>query len=447
MRTVQFPQDFVWGAATAAYQIEGAYNEDGRGMSIWDTFSRIPGKVENMDNGDVACDSYHLYLEDIALMKELGITSYRFSIAWPRIFPEGTGEVNAKGLEFYHAFVDALLGHGIEPVCTLYHWDLPQSLQDSGGWENRDTVGAFAAYAETLFRSLGGKIKKWLTINEPWCVSFLSNYQGIHAPGNKDLQTAVTVAHHLLLAHGSAVRKFRELELPGEIGYAPNVTWMEPYSSRKKDVEACKRENGCYVEWFMDPVFKGEYPSFLVKWFREKGAEVPILKGDMELIHEKIDILGINYYSGSLAKYEESAGLTACEPVEMGDDRTDIGWPIYPEGFYKVLSYINNRYGDIPIYITENGACYNDGPDNGIVADPKRVGYLHKHLLQLHRCISNGIPVKGYFAWSLLDNFEWAYGYSMRFGLVHVDYDTLARTPKDSFYWYQDVIATGEVES
>ncbi|WP_025689406.1 GH1 family beta-glucosidase [Paenibacillus zanthoxyli] len=447
MRTVQFPQDFVWGAATAAYQIEGAYNEDGRGMSIWDTFSRIPGKVDNMDNGDVACDSYHQYLEDIALMKELGITSYRFSVAWPRIFPAGTGELNAKGLEFYNTFVDALLENGIEPVCTLYHWDLPQSLQDSGGWENRETVDAFAAYADTLFRSLGGKIKKWLTINEPWCVSFLSNYQGTHAPGHKDLQTAVTVAHHLLLAHGSAVRKFRELGLTGEVGYAPNVTWMEPYSSRKKDVEACKRENGWYVEWFMDPVFKGEYPSFLVKWFREKGAEVPIQKGDMELIHEKIDILGINYYSGSLARYDESAGLTACEPVEMGYDRTDIGWPIYPEGLYKVLSYIQSRYGDIPIYITENGACYNDGPDNGIVADTKRINYLHKHLLQLHRCISNGIPVKGYFAWSLLDNFEWAYGYSMRFGLVHTDYATLVRTPKDSFYWYQDVIATGEVES
>ncbi|AHV96514.1 GH1 family beta-glucosidase [Paenibacillus sabinae] len=445
MKPVQFPQDFIWGAATASYQIEGAYDEDGRGMSIWDTFARIPGKVENMDNGDVACDSYHRFREDIAFMKELGVKAYRFSIAWPRIFPEGTGELNPEGLAYYDALVDALLENGIEPVCTLYHWDLPQTLQDAGGWENRATVDAFAEYAKTLFRALGGRIKTWITINEPWCVSFLSNYLGVHAPGNMDLQLAVTVSHHLLLAHGMAVRTFRELEIPGEIGFAPNVTWMEPYSSRKKDTDACKRENGWFIEWFMDPVFKGEYPSFLVKWFREKGAVVPALEGDLELIREKIDFLGINYYSGSVAKYGEQAGLMACEPVDMGYARTDIGWPIYPEGFYKALSYIGGRYGDIPIYITENGACYNDGPDRGIVADQKRIDYLYQHLLQLHRSIGSGIPVKGYFAWSLLDNFEWAFGYSMRFGLIHVDYDTLVRTPKDSYYWYQDVIETGEV--
>jgi beta-glucosidase len=286
MPKIRFPDDFKWGAATASYQVEGAYNEDGRGLSIWDTFCRTPGKVLGGDNGDVACDSYHRYEEDIALMKELGIDMYRFSIAWPRIFPHGTGEVNQKGLDFYVRFVNTLLANGIEPVCTLYHWDLPQALQDQGGWANRATIDAFVGYAEVVFKALSGKINKWLTINEPWCVSFLSNFLGIHAPGNRDLQLAIDVAHHLLVAHGKTVRKFRELGLEGEIGYAPNVTWLEPYSNRPEDVEACKRATGWFVEWFFDPVFKGRYPEFLVEWFSARGAEVPIDDGGMEIISE-----------------------------------------------------------------------------------------------------------------------------------------------------------------
>lgn len=441
MNKVEFPQGFTWGAATASYQIEGAYQEDGRGLSIWDTFSRIPGKVVNGDNGDIACDSYHRYPEDIALMKELGIKSYRFSIAWPRIFAQGTGEVNAKGLEFYMSFIDTLLENGIEPVCTLYHWDLPQALQDKGGWSNRGTIDAFVDYCETLFNAFHGKVKQWYTINEPWCVSFLSNYYGEHAPGNKDLQTAVDVAHHLLLAHGRAVRKFRELKVEGQIGYAPNVTWMEPYSTKQEDIAASHRQIGWFVEWFMDPVFKGEYPQFLVEWFRAAGAEVHIEAGDMEIISEPIDMLGINYYNGSVARYDKNAGLMQCSTVDVGYDHTDIGWPIYPQGFYTVLSYIQSLYGNIPIYITENGACYNDEPVDGRVADQKRINYIHQHLIQLERCIASGIPVKGYYSWSLMDNYEWAYGYSMRFGLIHVDYKTLKRTKKDSYYWYQNTIA------
>ncbi|KAA9005368.1 beta-glucosidase [Paenibacillus spiritus] len=446
MGSVQYPADFVWGAATAAYQVEGAYQEGGRGLSIWDTFSREPGKVWNGDNGDVACDSYHRFREDIALMKELGLKAYRFSVAWPRIYPNGRGEVNAEGLAFYDAFIDELVAAGIEPVCTLYHWDLPQALQDEGGWENRDTIAAFADYAETLFRRYGDRIAKWFTINEPWCASFLSNYHGEHAPGNRNLQTAVTVSHHLMLAHGAAVRRFRETGIPGEIGCAPNVTWMEPYSTREEDKEACRRENGWFIEWYFDPMYKGEYPEFLVERFRAHGAEVPIQEGDMELISEPADFVGINYYNGSVARYEEGAGIMECSRINMGYEHTDIGWPIYPEGFHKVLSYLHERYGDIAIYITENGACYNDGVEEGTVADMKRIDYLHKHLLSLHRCIASGISVKGYFAWSLMDNFEWAYGYSMRFGLIHVDYETLRRTPKDSYYWYQDVIKRGGVE-
>lgn len=429
------------GAATASYQVEGAFNEDGRGLSIWDTFARMPGKVLNGDNGDVACDSYHRYEEDIALMKELGIDMYRFSIAWPRIFPNGTGEVNEKGLEFYTRFVDALLANGIEPVCTLYHWDLPQALQDQGGWANRATIDAFVNYAEVVFKALSGKINKWITINEPWCVSFLSNFLGIHAPGNHDLQLAVDVAHHLLVAHGKTVRKFRELGLEGEIGYAPNVTWLEPYSNSLEDVEACKRATGWFVEWFFDPVFKGSYPEFLVEWFRVKGAEVPIADGDMEIISEPIDLLGINYYTGNVGRYKAGAGLFDCEDIDMGYDKTDIGWFIYPDGFKNVLTYIHSLYGDIPIYITENGACYNNDQENGRVRDDLRISYLRKHLTQLQRCIDSGIPVKGYFTWSLMDNFEWAEGYSKRFGIIHVDYRTLQRTKKDSYYWYKQVIA------
>ncbi|WP_151737591.1 GH1 family beta-glucosidase [Paenibacillus tengchongensis] len=446
MNTITFPRDFVWGAATAAYQIEGAYEEDGRGLSIWDTFARVPGKVWNGDNGDTACDSYHRYREDIALMKELGIKAYRFSIAWPRIYPQGTGEVNPRGIQYYHDFVDTLIENGIEPVCTLYHWDLPQALEERGGWRSRETIDAFARYSETLFREYGGKIKHWYTINEPWCASFLSHYYGEHAPGDKDLQTAVNVAHHLLVAHGRAVRAFRELGAEGLIGYAPNATWMEPYSNRAEDRAACERQNGWFIEWFMDPVFKGEYPAFLVEWFKQAGAELHIENGDMELISERIDMLGLNYYNGSVARFDDNGGLMQIRTVDVGYEHTDIGWPIYPQGFYNVLNRIRGLYGDIPVYITENGACYNDEPEAGAVADQKRIDYIHKHLIQLDRAILSGIPVKGYFSWSLMDNFEWAYGYSMRFGLIHVDYKTLARTPKDSYYWYQDVIARGGIE-
>lgn len=442
MAIIQFPKEMKWGAATASYQIEGAVNEDGRGPSIWDTFSHIPGKVKDGDNGDIACDSYHRYEEDIEIMKDLGIDVYRFSVAWPRIFPKGAGEVNEKGLEFYHKFVDKLLENGIEPMCTLYHWDLPQALQDKGGWNNRDTIDAFVNYAEVMFKEFNGKIKYWITLNEPWCISYLSHYIGLHAPGYKDLQLATNVAHHLLVAHGKAVQKFRELNIEGEIGYAPNTTWLEPFSNRKEDIDACRREVGHYIEWFMDPVFKGEYPEFLVNWFKKKGVELPIEDGDMETIHQPIDFLGINYYTGHIARYKENEGLFDFEFVEMGYERTDIGWPVFPEGFYKVLTYITERYGNVPIYITENGACYNDEPDaTGRVKDDRRIKYLKQHLTTLSRAIQSGVNIKGYLTWSLLDNFEWAEGYSKRFGIVYVNYRTLERIKKDSFYWYKKTIA------
>lgn len=446
MAIIQFPKGMKWGTATASYQIEGATNEDGRGISIWDTFSKTPGRVINGDNGDIACDSYHRYEEDVELMKELGIDVYRFSVAWPRIFPNGTGEVNQKGLDYYHRLVDKLLENGIEPMCTLYHWDLPQALQDNGGWNNRETIDAFVNYAELMFKEFDGKIKHWLTLNEPWCISFLSNYIGVHAPGNRDLQLATQISHHLLVAHGRTVKKFREIGIEGQIGFAPNTTWLEPYSTRQEDIDACNREIGWYIEWFMDPVFKGTYPKFMLDWFKKKGVELEIQDGDMEDIHQPVDFLGINYYTGHIARYKENEGLLDWELVEMNYDRTDIGWPIFPEGFYNVLMRIKDSYGDIPIYITENGSCYNDEPENGRVRDSGRIHYLQQHLTALSRAIASGVNVKGYITWSLMDNFEWAEGYTMRFGIVHVNYRTLERTKKDSYYWYKQTIANNWFE-
>ncbi|SDZ24507.1 beta-glucosidase [Evansella caseinilytica] len=443
MAIIQFPKEMKWGTATASYQIEGAADKDGRGPSIWDTFSKTPGKVVNGDNGDIACDSYHRYEEDIAIMKDLGITTYRFSFAWPRVIPNGTGDVNQAGLDFYHQFVDKLIENGIEPMATLYHWDLPQALQDKGGWDNRDTIADFVKYAELMFKEFNGKIKYWITFNEPWCISYLSNYIGAHAPGLKDLQLATNVAHHLLVAHGLTVKKYRELGVEGgQIGYAPNVEWNEPYSTRQEDIDACRRAGGWFIEWFMDPVFKGAYPPFLLDWFKEKvGVTVPVQEGDMEIISQPIDFLGINYYTGSVGRYSSEGGLFEHERVDQGYQKTDIGWNIYPEGFYNVLVYLKDNYGDIPIYITENGSCYNNEPVDGRVKDTGRIDYLKQHLTALRRAMDSGVNIKGYMTWSLLDNFEWAEGYSMRFGIVYVNYRTLERVKKDSFYWYKQTVA------
>jgi len=446
MAIIKFPKDMKWGTATAAYQVEGAAFEDGRGLSIWDTFSHTPGKIKNGDNGDIACDSYHRLDEDVLSMKDLGIDVYRFSISWPRIYPSGTGKFNEKGLAFYQRLVDKLIENGIEPMCTLYHWDLPQSLQDRGGWEKRETVDAFVRYAETIFKALNGKVKYWITMNEPWCISFLSNYYGVHAPGNRDLQVAVDVSHHVLLAHGKAVKRFRELKISGKIGYAPNTTWKEPFSNRQEDVDACLREIGLHIEWFLDPVFKGEYPQFLVNWLRDKGAVLNIQKGDLEAIRQPIDFLGVNYYTGNIGRYKENDGLLDIEYIDMGEERTDINWTIYPNGLYKVLMYISNRYGQIPIFITENGACYNDEPEKERVKDHRRIKYINQHLTAIKRAIDSGVNIQGYLVWSLLDNFEWAEGYTKRFGIVHVDFVTLKRTKKDSFYWYKKLISNRWIE-
>lgn len=446
MAIIQFPEGFRWGAATASYQIEGAYNEDGRGMSIWDTFCRTPGKVRNGDNGDVACDSYHRYEEDIELIKGLGVSVYRFSTAWPRIIPDGDGEINPKGLAFYHKFIDKLLEAGIEPYVTLYHWDLPQALQDKGGWANRATIDAFVRYCEVMFKEFQGKVKNWITLNEPWCSSFLSNYIGEHAPGFKSLQLGVDTAHHQMVAHGKAVKRFRELGIEGQIGYAPNVAWRVPYSNSPEDERAARLTMAFQNEWFMDPVFKGEYPADLVEIFEKNGAVLHIEPGDMELIAQPIDFMGINFYSGNVVRHKEGAGEFNVEYVDLGHDRTEMGWPIMPDGLSGILLKIKNDYGDIPLFITENGACYGEEPVEGRVRDERRILYLRRHITEINRAIASGVNLQGYFVWSLLDNFEWAFGYEKRFGLIHVNYNTLVRTPKDSYYWYRNVARNNWLE-
>lgn len=446
MPIIQFPKTMKWGTATAAYQVEGAAFEDGRGLSIWDSFSHTPGKVENGDNGDIACDSYHRYPEDIDLLNRLGVNVYRFSVSWPRIYPNGKGEINPKGLEYYHRLLDGLIEKGIEPMLTLYHWDLPQALQDQDGWANRETVSAFKQYAETVFNEFNGKVKYWQTINEPFCAAFLSNYLGVHAPGYQDLQLAVDISHHLLLAHGYAVQSFRDMGISGSIGTATNTTWREPYSTRLEDIEACKREIGINIDWFLDPVFKGEYPHYLLDWFKQKGAVLHIEAGDMEIIHQPIDFIGVNYYSGNIGRYKEKAGLMDIENIEIDYEFTNIGWPIYAEGFYKIFQYLAMRYGNIPLFITENGACCIDELLDGKVDDQDRIKYYKQHLTAVSRAIDSGINIIGYLAWSLLDNFEWADGYGKRFGLVYVDFSSLERVTKESYFWYKKVIANGWME-
>jgi len=446
MAVIQFPKDFYWGTATASYQIEGAFDEDGRGPSIWDTFSKTPGKVLNGDTGDVACDSYHRVDEDVKLLKELGVSMYRFSIAWPRVYPQGRGEANPKGLDYYEELVDKLLANGIEPFVTLYHWDLPQALQDEGGWENRATIDAFVTYSETVFNRLNGKVKKWLTLNEPWCISILSNFIGAHAPGKQDMQAALDVAHHILVAHGLTVKRFRELGIDGEIGYAPNTEWREPYSSKPEDVRAVALRNGSFNEWFLSPVLKGEYPQLLVDHYASKGFRIKIEPGDMDIIAEPIDFLGINYYTGSLLRHSPGNDLYDSEEISAQFARTGFDWNIYPDGFYNVLTWITRTYGDIPIYITENGACYEKDVVDGKIEDEERIRFLRDHFIALHRAMESGVPVKGFMVWSLMDNFEWAFGYSKPFGLVHIDFNTLERIPKASYYWYNSVINNSSLD-
>ena len=432
--TRAFPSDFVWGAATAAYQVEGAATEDGRGESIWDRFSATPGKVVDGATGAVACDTYHRYAEDIGLMRSLGIGAFRLSVAWPRILPEGRGRVNQAGLDFYDRLVDDSLANGLDPYVTLYHWDLPQVLEDRGGWPARETVEAFTEYTEVVVSRLGDRVRHWITQNEPWVASWLGYGLGLHAPGRKSDSDALAAGHHILVAHGRAAEVLRREAPASEVGIAIDLVPMYPFSDNEADVEAAHREDGFRNRWFLEPVLGRGYPEDMLERYDEI---LPTIEdGDMDTIAAPLDFLGINYYTRSVVR--ASVGEVPAE----GAEHTEMGWEVYPDGLYRLLVHLQTVYELPELCITENGAAFADARENGRVADSRRVSYLEGHLDAVVAAIAEGVPVRGYFLWSLLDNFEWAFGYSRRFGIVYVDFDTLERVPKDSFTWYRDFIAT-----
>ncbi len=451
MTQLQFPGGFLWGAATAAYQIEGAAREDGRGESIWDRFTHTPGKIQDSSTGDVACDHYHRWHEDIALMKELGLPAYRFSIAWPRILPQGRGPINQAGLDFYSLLVDELLEAGIVPFVTLYHWDLPQALQDQGGWPARATAEAFVEYADVVSRALGDRVKHWITHNEPWCVGLLSHQIGEHAPGWHDWPAALAASHHVLLSHGWAVPVLRANSPGVEVGITLNFSPAEPASPSAEDLAACRQYDGYFNRWFADPIYLGVYPDDMVAAYTVAGhlppEGAPYLKdGDLQAIAAPIDFLGVNYYTRAVI----SSATTLDQgnmPQTPAADVTEMGWEVYPEGLYNLLTQLHADYGPGLIYITENGASYSDAPDSaGRVRDERRLRYLRDHFAAAWRALDAGVPMAGYFVWSLMDNFEWAKGYTQRFGIVWVDYTTQQRLPKDSALWFKQVIANNAVD-
>ena len=446
--TLQFPKDFAWGTATASYQIEGGVKEDGRVPSIWDTFSHTPHKIEDGKNGDVAIDHFHRYPEDIALMKQLGLKHYRFSLAWPRIIVDEKGTREPRGLAFYDHLIDALLEAGITPYVTLYHWDLPQYLQDIGGWENRKTVDAFLHYAEVAVRHLSDRVDNWMTFNEPWVASFCGNLNGAHAPGKKDVPSALQVAHHMLLAHGKVVPLIRSIAPKAKVGIVQNLAWVEPATQKDDDILAAVRWDGAYNRWFTDPIFKGSYPEDMVSYY---GSRMPVMQeGDMEAMAAPLDFLGVNYYTRRLVAHDfQDQFIEAKQTYRTYVPRSEFEeFEVWPEGLYKVLTSVKEKYGDIPLYIAENGMTLKDMvSSDGCIHDPSRVAYLHDHFASVHQAIVEGCDVRGYFVWSLLDNYEWGFGFSKRFGIVYVDYeDDLRRIPKDSAYFFANVARTNEVK-
>ena len=451
MTRVSMPDGFLWGAATSSYQIEGAVDADGRGPSIWDTFCRIPGAVIGGDTGDVACDHYHRLDDDLDLMSSLGLQAYRFSVAWPRVVPTGRGAVNEAGLDFYDRLVDGLLERGITPFVTLYHWDLPQALQDEGGWENRATCDAFADYAEVVARRLGDRVGHWITHNEPWVVSFLGHLDGVHAPGRTDLRAALSASFHVLLSHGMAVPRIRSASKGAEVGITLNLGLGRARTDAPADLDAIRAVDGYFNRWFLDPLYGKGFPADMVAQYGDAMPEVSA--DDLDVIATPTDFLGINSYCPTLVRAPSAEpthpealrlgfeNLTPDEIAAAGYDLTAMGWPIAPEAFEQLLTRVAREY-DVPaIHITENGAAFDDEIVAGAVHDPQRVDFYRTHLTALRRAIDEGSPVKGYFAWSLMDNFEWAWGYAKRFGLVHVDYATQRRTPKASALWYRQTIA------
>lgn len=441
-----FPKNFEWGVATSSYQIEGGYNEDGKGQSIWDRFSHQHNNIQNNDTGNIACDHYHRFKEDVQIMKEMGVKAYRFSISWPRVLPKGTGKPNQKGLDFYRKLVETLLDANIKPVATLYHWDLPQALQDKGGWVNRDLTGYFEDYVKLMFQELGDLVPMWITHNEPWVVAYLGHAFGEHAPGMYDFKKAVQVAHNLLLSHGLAVKTYRETGLKGKIGVTLNLYPVYPATGSEKDKNAARKQDEFRNTWFLDPILKSTYPKMLLKFYQKKYGVPNIKKKDMEIISAPIDFLGINYYTRNVVKADEKAELGVRRIKVENAEYTEMEWEIFPRGLYDLLVRIRKDYGDIPIYITESGAAFNDKlTKDQKVHDRKRIDYLRAHFEEAGKAIKDGVTLKGYCVWSLMDNFEWAFGYSKRFGLIYVDFKTLNRIRKDSACFYEDVIKSNGI--
>jgi beta-glucosidase len=436
-----FPSNFVWGAATAAYQIEGAADEDGRGTSIWDTFSHTPGNVLNGDTGDVACDHYHRWRDDIALLRDLGVGAYRFSIAWPRIAPTGSRAPNAAGLDWYERLVDALLESGIEPWATLYHWDLPQPLEDAGGWPERATADAFAHYAEIVGRRLGDRVHTWITLNEPWCSAFLGYHIGVHAPGRSDPRLGLAAAHTLLLAHGRAVEILRSTSPGARVGIVLNPSHVEPATDDEGDVAAARRVDGYHNRWFLDPLYGRGYPADMLEHFAAHFAPPPA--EDLLTIAAPTDFLGVNYYSPNRVRADPTDAFLGAQSVRRPDEAvTEMDWVVRPSGLTQLLLRLNRDYPIRSVAVTENGAAYADPPAvDGRLHDPERTQYLAGHVAAVGEALSDGVPVTAYFVWSLLDNFEWAQGFSKRFGVVYVDYATQRRILKDSGRWYRSLIA------
>ena len=449
-----FPKDFKWGTATSSYQIEGAPTAGGKGPSVWDTFSHIEGNINNGDTGDMACDHYHLWRDDIGLLKKLGVNAYRFSISWPRIFPTGKeNEPNQIGLDFYSRLVDALLENQITPFITLNHWDIPQGLEDIGGWTERNIVHDFVKYSYHVSKHLGDRVRNWITHNEPWCISYLGYIEGHKPPGliNKWSKSLAT-AHHLLLSHGMAIPEIRNNSKQSEIGITLNLNTAIPASGSTYDDDACRFFDGQFNRLYLNPLYNNEYPDDVFEYLKTKSliseSDLNFIKqGDLNIISTKTDFLGVNYYSRAVIRNEEiDEKNNLPRNVDMGP-KTDFGWEIYPPGIYDLLMRLKKEYKVQNIYITENGCSYSDGPNSeGKINDKRRIEYYRSHLTELKRAIEDGAPCNGYFAWSLMDNFEWAQGFSQRFGLIWVDFETLERIPKDSYYWYKKYISASGLD-
>ena len=449
---MNFPEGFLWGAATAAYQVEGAASEDGRGPSIWDTFSHAPGNVLHGDTGDIACDQYHRLEEGLDLMASLGIRAYRFSVAWPRIQPEGNGAANRKGLDYYRRLVEGLRERSIVPMLTLYHWDLPQALEDRGGWTSRETSSRFAEYAEIVYEALADVVPFWITLNEPWVSAWLGYGMGIHAPGRKSVESALSATHHLLLAHGFALQKMRSLgHEDNRLGITLNLAPVWSASESAEDAEAARRVDGNANRLYLDPLFRGSYPEDVLEDYRAESDFAFVLDGDLKTISDALDFLGVNYYmrhtvvdgqkKSDLTTAMRFSDLNAATVLPSGVETTAMGWGIEPDGLMELLLRLHNEYTGLPMYITENGAAFHDYVDpEGGVDDEERIAFLDDHFRAAHKAIEQGVNLKGYFVWSLMDNFEWAEGYSKRFGIVYVDYATQRRIPKMSARWYKEVI-------